>query len=95
MFRIHKKVFIRLLTSIITASNHTKFVSLNNQQFMTQPALINIHPYEYNQGFFYSPFTINLDRHIGISNTLNRLSNKACVPNKPEDLNISIFNTIT
>ena len=95
MFRIHEKIFIKLLTSIINASNQTKFVSLNNQQFMTQPALVIIHPYEYNQDFCYYPFVINLDRHTGICNTLNELSNKACVPNKPEDLNISIVNTLT
>ena len=29
------------------------------------------------------------------SNTLNDLSNKVCVPNKIEDLNLSVFNMIT
>ena len=31
MFGLIKKMFIELLTSIVSASNHTKFVSLNNQ----------------------------------------------------------------
>ena len=31
MFRFIKKIFIRLLTNIVNTSNHTKFVSLNNQ----------------------------------------------------------------
>ena len=75
--------------------NHTTFVSLNNQQCMNESALINIHPYEYNQGFCYYPFAVNWDRYIGICNTLIELSNKACAPNKPEELNISIFNKIT
>ena len=37
-------MFTRLLASIINASNHTKCESLNNQQCMTQPALIDLHP---------------------------------------------------
>ena len=28
-------------------------------------------------------------------NTLNDLSNKVCIPNKIEDLNLSVFNMIT
>ena len=36
-----------------------------------------------------------LDRCIGICNTLNDLSNKWCIPNKTEDLNLCIFNMIT
>ena len=50
MFGFIKKMFIRLLTSIVNASNHTKCVSLNNQQCMTQPSLINLHPNKYSQG---------------------------------------------
>ena len=38
---------------------------------------------------------IDLDRCVGSCNTLNDLSNKACVPNKTEDLNLSVFNMIT
>ena len=37
---------------------------------------------------------VKLDRCVG-SNTLNALSNKVCVPNKIEDLNLSMFNMIT
>ena len=36
-----------------------------------------------------------LDRCVESCNTLNDLSNKVCVPNKTEDLNIYIFNIIT
>ena len=39
-------MFIVLLTSIVTASNHTKCVSLCNQKFEIQPTLINLHPNE-------------------------------------------------
>ena len=42
-------MFIGLLKSMINASNHTKCVSLNNQQYMTQPTPISLHPKEYTQ----------------------------------------------
>ena len=62
---------------------------------MTQPTLINLHPNEYNQEIHYYPFSVKLDRCAGSCNTLNDLSNKVCVPNKTEDLNLSVFNMIT
>ena len=48
-----KKLFTGLLKYKVNASNHTNGVSLNNQQCMTQPNLINLHPIEYNQGLRY------------------------------------------
>ena len=95
MFGIIKKIFIVLLTSIVNASNHTKCVSLSNQKCMTQLTLINLRPNEYSQEFHYYPFAVKLDRCVESCNTLNDLSNKVCVPNKTEDLNISVFNMIT
>ena len=62
---------------------------------MTQPTLINLHPNEYSQEFHYYPFAVKLDRCVENFNTLNNLSNKACVPNKTDDLNLSVFNIIT
>ena len=88
-------MFIVLLTSIINASNHTKCVSLSNQNYEIQPTLINLHPNEYSQKLHYYPFAVNLDKYVGSCNTLNDLSNKACVQNKTEDLNMNIFNMIT
>ena len=41
-------MFIRLLSGIESASNHTKCMSLSNQKCMTQP-IINLHPNEYSQ----------------------------------------------
>ena len=38
---------------------------------------------------------VKLDRCVGSCNALNDLSNKLCVPNKTEDLNLSVFNMIT
>ena len=43
----------------------------------------------------YYLFAVKLDRCIGSCNTFNDLSNKVCVPNKTEHLNLSVFNMIT
>ena len=62
---------------------------------MIQPILINLHLNEYSQEIHYYPFAVKLDRCVGSCNTLNDLSNKVCIPNKTEDLNLSVFNMIT
>ena len=62
---------------------------------MIQPTLINLHPNEYNQEFLYYLFSVKLDRCVGSWYVLNDLSNKVCIPNKTDDLNLSIFNIIT
>ena len=95
MFGLIKKIFIGLLTCIVSASNHTKCVLLNNHKCMIQPTLINLHPNEYSQEFHYYPFAVKLERCVGSCNTLNDLSSKLCVPNKTEDLNLSAFNMTT
>ena len=95
LFGLTRKIFIRLLTGLINGSNHTNCVSLSNQKCKIQPTLINLHPNEYSQEFHYYPFAVKLDRCAGSCNTINDLSNKACVPNKTKDLNLSVFNLIT
>ena len=95
MFRIIRKVFIPLLSSLDNASNHTKCVSLSNQKCDIQSTLIDLHLNEYSQEIHYYPFSIKLDRCVGSCNTLNDLSNKICIPNKTEHLNLSILNMIT
>ena len=62
---------------------------------MTQPTLINLNPNEYSQELLHYSFEVNLDRCIGSYNTLNDLSNKVCIPNKAEDINLIVFNMIT
>ena len=42
---------MRLLISIVNASNHTKCVSLGNQKRFIQTTLINLYPNEYIQDF--------------------------------------------
>ena len=50
---IYKKMFVILLTSIVSSSNSTKCISLSNQKFMTQPTIINLHTNEYSQDLRY------------------------------------------
>ena len=84
-----------LLISIVTASNHTKCVLLSNHNYITQPTLVNLQPNEYSQEFHCYPFEVKLDRCVRSCYTLNELSTKVCVTNKPEDLNLSVINMIT
>ena len=95
MFGLIKKMFIRLLTGLVNGATHTKSVSLSNQKCKIQPTFINLHPNEYSQDFHYYPFAIKLDRCVVSCNTINDLLNKVCVPNKTEDLNLSVLNMIT
>ena len=101
MFRFTKQVFIVLLSftvsldSIANTPGDIKLISLNNQQFVTQPTLNNLRHNEYIEGLCYYPFASNLDRCIGTCNTLNDLSNQVCVSNKTKDLNLSVFNIMT
>ena len=87
--------FSKSLSRIANTPNHAKCISLNNQQGMTQTTVINVHPNEYIEGLHYYSFAINLDRWMKSSNTLNDLSNKVCVQNKTEDLNLSVFYMMT
>ena len=101
MLGLVKQVFIglscfnRSLTSVVNIPGHKKGISLNNQQCMAQPILINLHPNEYIQGLCYFPFPVKLDRCMRSCNTLNDLPNKACVRKETEDLNLSVFNMTT
>ena len=67
----------------------------NNQKCEIQPTFINLHPNEYSQEFHYYQFTVKLDKCVGSCNIINDLSNKVCVPNKIEDLNLNVLDMIT
>ena len=90
-----KKIFIGLLNGLLNGSNHTKCISLSNEKCQTQPTFINLHSNEYSQEFHYYQFAVKLDRCVGSCNTLNDLSNKVCIPDKTESLNLSMFSMIT
>ena len=87
-------MFIILLIGLVNGSNHTKWKLLSNQKCLIQPTLFNLHLNQYSQEFHYYPFAVRLDRCVGSRNTLNDLSNNVCIPNKTEDLNLSMFNMI-
>ena len=55
---------------------------------MSQLALINLYPNEYSQELHYYPLVVNLDRCSGSYNALDDLSNRECVPNETEDLQL-------
>ena len=95
MFGLVKRIFIGLLTGLVNGSNHTNCVALSSQKCMIQLTFINLHPNKYSQEFHYYLFAVKLDRYARSCNTLNGLSNKVCVPNKTENLNLSVFNMIT
>ena len=88
------QTFSGSLASIVKTLNHIKSISLNNQQCITQPALIKLYPNECTEGLCYYQSIVKLDRCIGICNTLNDLSNIVFVRNKTEDLNLSVSNII-
>ena len=76
MLGLIKKMFMRLLISIVNASNHTMCLLLSNQKCMIQPTLINLHPNKHSQEFRYYPFAVKLDISVLTCNTFNHLSNK-------------------
>ena len=89
-------MLFRLLAGVaVNASSHKNCVSLSNQKCNIQPTLTNLHPIEYSQELQYYPFTVKLDKCVESCNTLNDLSNKVCVPNEKQCLNLSLFNMIT
>ena len=55
------KKFIVLLTGIVSASNHTKCISLSNQKCAIEPTLVKLHPKEYSQEFNYFQFWVKID----------------------------------
>ena len=90
--RVGWDIYWALKSSIVNTPGHVKCISFNNQ-CKTQPTLINLHPNECIEGLHYYPFAVNLDRCMGSFNTLNDLFNKVCVPNKIEDISLSVFNS--
>ena len=73
----------------------TIHLELSNQKYIIQPTVINLHPNECSQEFHYYPLRVKLAKYVGSCNTLNDLSNRVCVPNKTEDLNLNVVNMIT
>ena len=68
---------------------------MNNQSRKIRPSLIDVNPNEYNQGLRYNPFMVNLDRCDIRCYTFDDPSDAMCVPNRTEDVNLSVFSIIT
>ena len=69
-------------------------MDLTNQKCTTQLTIIILHPNEYSQELHYYSFVVNLDKCVRFCNTFNDFPSKVYVPNKTENLNLSVFNTI-
>ena len=95
MVGLIKLMFIGLLTSIISTSNHPKCIPLSKQKCIIDLLLLIYILVNTVKILHYYPLEVNLDRCIGSYNTRNDLSNKLCVPNKTKDLNLNLFNMIT
>ena len=65
-------------------------MSLNNEHCKTRPFLIDLNHIDRKY-----LFTITLDKWNGSCNTFNNMSNKVCVPNKTENVDLNAFNLIT
>ena len=67
---------------MVSASNHTKCVSLSNQKCMTQAAPISVNPNKYSEEWSYYPFVVNLNRCVGSCKTFDDLSSRVLVSNE-------------
>ena len=92
MFGLIKKTVIKFLTDIVPLIIQ---VLLSNKKSTIEPTIINSQPNECTQGLCYHPPAFNLDECVGSCSTLNDLSKKACIPNKTEGLNLSVYNITT
>ena len=72
----------------------TKCVSLDNPPCIARPILIDFNSSELCQGLSHYPCAITLDGFHASCNTLNNFSDMICVPNKTENVNLSVFNMI-
>ena len=92
---VHTKQMLSGLLGFGESLASTVNPSEHNQQCMIEPIIINLHPNEYTQGLSHYSYVVNLDRCMGSCNTLYGLSNRICVLNKTENLNLNAFNMIT
>ena len=88
MLAIIEKMFIILLSSIVNASNHKKCNSLNNKKCVIQSTV------PCSEEFNLYTFEVKLDWCVCSCNTLDDSANKVFIPNKAEDLNLSVLNMI-
>ena len=61
MFGLINKIFIGLLTGVVSGYNYTKCFSLSKQKSMMQPTLIHLHLNDYSHEFHYYPAAVKLN----------------------------------
>ena len=88
MFGFLKKIFVRLLTIIVNASDHKKCVYLNNQKCTTHPTVINL----YTNEISLTDYVNDLKK---LKEYFNDLFNRACVSNKTDYANLSVSSMIS
>ena len=80
------------LATIVNTPGHTKYISLNNQQYMNQSTtLINFRPKKYIERLSYCPFPLTVDRFTGSCSTLFIISNKVYASTKTKVLSFTCF----
>ena len=87
---IRQTLIVLVLMLCFGGSLATNFISVNNQQCMARPKLIDLNPDECR----YYPFIVSIDRCEGSCNTVEDPFVRAFVPNKMEDVNLKVFNMI-
>ena len=93
VFGLTRKIFITLFTDLVNGSSHANSFGWAIRNVWFNPILLD--PNKYSQDFQQYLLAVKLDKIVVICNTLNNLSNKVCIPNKTEDLNLSVFSIIT
>ena len=71
--------------------NAIKCVSMNNQECIIRPQLININS---NEPSFYL-YSIKVNRYSGSCNNIKDLYTKICVPDVVKNINVKIFNLVS
>ena len=89
IFKLIRQTFVA--SSSFSGSLATKCMSLNDEPCLVRPNLIDLNPNE----LYYYPFMVSLDRCDGSCNTLDYPSDRLCVPNRAEDVNLNVFKMIT
>ena len=89
MFRFIKKVFV--VEWHFFSCNALKYVSMNNQECIVRPEIININS---NEPSFY-PYSVKISKSSGSCNNINDPSSKLCVPDVAKNTNVKVFNLIS
>ena len=94
MWGFIKKCFFTAITvfsSNVLNVNSLEYVSMNNQECKTRTKMIDVNS---NEPVFY-PLSIKVNKCSGISNVINDLYAKLCVPHTIKNKNVKVFNLMS